>query len=206
MTNTSNHFSLEEWADFGRGRAPADTRFAMEKHLQAGCASCEQVMELWKGVLEVAAKEHSFEPPESTVRCAKALFSAFPPLPAATLGLRVARLASFARPALAGVRGSEPGASHLLFKEGSLLLDMHLQPRVASQTVSMVGQVLDSTRTDKRFDFRPVALLRKKDALVRTATNEFGEFSLEFKPGEDLILVIELENRSYLVSHLPSPV
>ena len=205
MTKTTNHFSLEEWADFGRGRTAAEARARMEQHLEQGCAACARVLKLWNGVLEVAAREDAFEPPRDMVRCAKALFAAFPPATSPSLSVRVARLAGFRQPALEGVRGSEPGASHYLFKEGVLLLDMHLQPRVPSETVSMVGQVLDSTQVDRRFENRSVALMREKDAVARATTNEFGEFYLEFKPGEDLLLVIELEDKSYLVSHLPQP-
>jgi hypothetical protein len=205
MTKNRNHFSLEEWADFGRGRTPSDARAIMAQHLGDGCPPCAAVLELWSDVLQMAGREHTFEPPANAVRCAKALFGAFQPLKARHMSFRLAHLAGFGQPAMEGVRGAGPAASHFLFREGTLLLDMHLQPRAASDLVSMVGQVMDSTRPDRPFENQPVALVRDRDALASTRTNEFGEFHLEFKPDEDLLLTIELEDKWFLVSRLPSP-
>ncbi len=204
MTNSRKHFSLEEWADFGRGRASLDARAEMEQHLAQGCARCAQALDLWKSVLEMARQEERFEPPANAVRCAKALYGAVAPAKAGKLSLRIARLAGFGQPALEGVRGAAPAASHFLFQEGALMLDMYMQPQPGSEVVSMVGQLLDSTRPDKRFENQPVTVMRESNALASTTTNEFGEFRVEFKPAEDLLLTIELENDLYLVSPLPS--
>ena len=66
----------------------------------------------------------------------------------------------------------------------------------------MVGQVMDRN-SGKRYENRPVSILRRQDALAHTTTNEFGEFHLQFRAGENLVIVIELEDRSFLVSPLP---
>jgi hypothetical protein len=206
MTKVSDHFSLEEWADFSRGRMAPEQSRRMEQHLEQGCESCSQALKLWKGVLQAASQEDAFEPPDHVLRCAKALYGAFPLAIKSSLKLRVARLAGFNQPALAGVRasGAGPAGSHFLFREGSLLLDMRVQSKPASDAVSVIGQVLDSSKLDVRFGNRAVSLVRESDALARTTTNEFGEFQLEFKPAEDLLVIIELEDKSYLVSHLPA--
>lgn len=201
-----NHFTVEEWADFSRGKAAPGARAEMEHHLTQGCSKCSQIVQLWRSVLETAARESAFEPPAAAVRCAKALYAALPPLQASKMSLRIARLAGFGQPALEGVRAAGAGAapSHFLFQEGTLLLDMYLQPQPTSARISVVGQVMDSTRPDQPFENQPVVLVRGGDALARTSTNEFGEFRLEFEPDDDLLLMIELENRLYLVSPLPS--
>jgi len=178
----------------------------MERHLDEGCHSCVQALDLWKGVLQAAAREDAFEPPENTLRCARALYSAFPPAVRSSLKLRLTRLAGFGQPALAGVRAASAGTgAHFLYREGSLLLDMRMQPKPASDSIAVMGQVVDSSQLNVRFDNRAVSVVRESDALARTTTNEFGEFQLEFQPAEDLLLIIELENKSYLVSHLPAP-
>ena len=200
----SKHFSLEEWADFGRGRTTESVGAEMERHLSEGCARCARVLGLWKGVLDLARQEEAFEPPANAVRCAKALYAAFPPAKESKRRFTMAHLAGFPPTAMEGVRAAAPSPNHFLFKAGDLLLDIHLQPQSASETISIVGQVLDCTHPDKRFENQPVALVRRKDALARTTTNEFGEFRLEFKPDEDLLLMIELDQESYLVSRLPS--
>ncbi|HKE27306.1 MAG TPA: hypothetical protein VKB88_33355 [Bryobacteraceae bacterium] len=207
MTKVSDHFSLEEWADYGRGRMAQEQSGRMERHLAQGCESCSQALKLWKGVLQAASREDAFEPPKHILRCARSLYGAFPLAIKSSLRLRVAQLAGFNQPAPVGVRasGAGPVGSHFLFREGSLLLDMRMQPKPASDAVSVIGQVLDSSKQDARFGNRAVSLVRESDALARTTTNEFGEFQLEFTPAEDLLVIIELEDESYLVSHLPAP-
>ncbi len=205
MNNYRKHFSLEEWADFSRGRTAGETRIGMLKHLEGGCDKCAHILQLWNTVLGMASREESFLPPANSIRCAKALYAAMPPWRASKFSLRMAHLAGFNRLALQGVRSAAPAPVHFLFKEGALQLDMYLQPQTSSGLVSMVGQVLDSTQPDKRFENQPVAVMLRNDTLARTNTNEFGEFRLEFRPDQDLLLTIELENGSCLISPLPPP-
>jgi len=204
MDNSRKHFSLEQWADFGRGRASEEARAEMQAHLAAGCQGCTQIVELWGTVLNLAHREGTFEPPANALRCAKALFAAFRPVKEKTFSLRLAHFVGFRPPALQGVRGgAAPAASHFLFKEGSLLLDMYMQPSSSFGMISLVGQVLDSTKPDKPFENLEVLLLQERDTRARTSTNEFGEFYLEFYPGEDLLLTIALEDGSCLVTPVP---
>jgi anti-sigma factor RsiW len=202
----NDHFKLEEWAEFVRGQVRPEDRARMERHLQEGCSDCAQTLELWKGVLDAASREAAFEPPDNVLRCAKALYSAFPPDKTSGLNLRVARLSRIGQQALGGVRAS-PGlaGTHLLFREGTVLLDMCVRPVRASESVSLMGQVVDSAQLNVRLEDRQVSVVRASSSLAQTSTNEFGEFHLEFEPGEDLLLVVELKNQSYLVSHLPVP-
>lgn len=174
----------------------------MQSHLDSGCKECQQVAALWSGVLETAATDDAFEPPQNLLRCARAMFAATRRLPKTRL--LTGRLQILA-PAMAGLRSDAHNMSHLLFKEGTLMLDVHLQPTSGSGRVALVGQLLDSARIGKRFENRSIALMREEDAVARTITNQAGEFSLEFNPGEDLMLLVELENSSYLVSRLPVP-
>lgn len=206
MTTNSDHFNLGEWADFGRGRVQPEDRSRMERHLDQGCPECTRTLELWKGVLDAASREGAFDPPHDVLRCAKALYSAFPAERLRGLSLRVARLAHLGQQALEGVRSaSGPTATHLLLREGSLLLDLRVQPKPASDSVSVMGQVVDSVQVDARLQNRAVSVVRASKALARTATNEFGEFQMEFEPGEDRLLMIELPNNSCLIARLPEP-
>lgn len=203
MSKNDKHFTVEEWADFGRGRCSREARSEMERHLAEGCKRCGALLELWTTVLDLAQREDAFAPPSNTVRCAKSLYGALP-LREGKWRLSWARLAAFDQPAMAGVRGAAPAANHFLFQEGSLLLDLYMQPQAASGRVAVVGQLLDSSRPDRQFENQTVILLQDLHPQARTTTDEFGEFRLEFTPGDDLILTIELEDQS-LVSHLPCP-
>ena len=206
MMTDNDHSTLEEWAEFVRGQVQPDARARMERHLQQGCSDCARTLELWTGVLNAASKEAAFEPPDNVLRCAKALYGAFPPDKRSGLNLRVARLSHFGQQGLEGVRASPgPAGMHLLFREGTVLLDMCVRPKRASESVSLMGQVVDSARLNVPLEDREVSVVRASSALAQTSTNEFGDFHLEFEPGENLLLILALENRSYLVSHLPAP-
>lgn len=204
MINTSSHFSSEEWADFARCRMAPERLSRMEQHLERGCKTCLETLQIWNGVLVAAAREEAFKPPETALRCAKALYSAFRPQPARRFSLSIAHMVRFPQTALQGVRGTGP-AGHLLFREGPLQLDIQLKTRSDSEAVAMIGQLMDSEHSDRCYGNRPVAVMREEAVLAQTTTNNFGEFLLEFKADEGLLLMIELENTSYLVSHIPVP-
>lgn len=200
----TDHYSIEQWADYGRGRAPSEERARMQNHLAEGCKRCSEAVALWNGVLQTAAADSAFEPPADILRTAQALYATLRPLGAATL--RVARLSWFGQMAMEGVRSATAVPSqqpvHYLYKEGTLLLDIHVAPQ--ADRVAVTGQLVDSSNSARRFDNRSISVMRKRDALARTQTNGSGEFSLEYAPGEELVLLVELENNSYLVSNLPA--
>jgi hypothetical protein len=196
-----NHFSPEDWVDFARGCATSEAVERMQQHLDAGCLQCGETAALWARVAQVASEDSTFEPPQGDLRRAAALYGLFTPREPGGFKIKVAHLVSFDRPALAGVRGAGY-ASHFLYRQRDVLFDVNLS-RSPSGTVTMVGQVLD-THSGKHYANRPVSVMRDRYALTRTTTNEFGEFQLQFTPERDLLVVVELENQSYLVSPLPS--
>lgn len=199
------HHSLEEWADFARGRASVDAAAEMQGHLDEGCAECARALGIWKSVLQVASREPAFRVPESAVRCAKALYSVSRPEKAASLPLRLARLvfSSFAEALREGVRGSEAATSHFLFEEGNWLLDLHVKAQAERNLVSLAGQILDRVQSERLYEGSIVAVLRGKEEVAQGTTNQFGEFQLEFPAAEDLMLTVTLAGESVLVSALP---
>jgi hypothetical protein len=110
---------------------------------------------------------------------------------------------SSAEPLRAGVRGAGAPTCHLLFEEGNHLLDLHMKPETERSLVSLAGQILDRTQSDRVYENSSVAVLRQNQEVARTATNEFGEFQLEFPPGDNLMLTVSLEEEFVLVSALP---
>lgn len=199
------HYSLEEWSDFARERASAESAARMQHHLDEGCAACAQVLGLWRSVLEVASRETDFQVPESGVQCAKALFGIARPEKTGNLPVRLARLvfSSCDEALREGVRGAGAATSHLLYEEGNHLLDLHIKPVAERSLVSLAGQILDRVHPDHVYENSMVAILHQNDELARTATNEFGEFQLEFSPGDNLMLTVNLVGEAVLVSALP---
>jgi len=205
MNNSDAHFSLEEWADFGCGRCSAEARAAMDRHLGAGCPTCRAIQNLWGTVLQLARGEGKFEPPNAALRCARALFGALPFPSREAWTARVARLTGFEWAALQGVRDGGRGENHYLFQDGTVSLDLCLQPAAGTGRVSMVGQLMDAAHPDRQVENLPVCLMRNGHPLAQTVTNEWGEFRLEFARGEDLLVSVELESGCFLMAHLSLP-
>jgi hypothetical protein len=197
-----NHFRAEDWVDFARGCAKSEDGERMQQHLDAGCRPCSETAALWTRVARTAWREPDFEPPAGDLRCATALYGLFTRREPRGFKIALARLIGFNQPALEGIRGAG-SASHFLYRQRDVLFDLHLESRGASGNVSLVGQVLD-TASGKRYANRPVSVMRDRHALAQTTTNEFGEFQLQFTRENDLLIVVELENQSYLVSPLPA--
>jgi hypothetical protein len=199
------HYSLEEWSDFARNRAPTPSATQMQRHLDEGCAVCGRVLEMWRSVLEVAGREVDFQVPESGTQRAKTFYRIAWPERADSLPLRFARLvfSSSAEPLREGVRSGEVSTCHLLFDEGTYVIDLHVKPETERKLVSLAGQILDRAHSERVYENSIVTVLRRDEELARTATNEFGEFHLEFGPGDNVMLTVRLEGQSVVVSALP---
>jgi hypothetical protein len=201
MGDGEGHFSLEEWADFARGQLDPERRAQMQAHLDQGCRMCTQILDLWKSVLDVARKGKQFEPLESDIRWARALYAAYPQVRGSEVEFQVPRLVGRGRPALAGARGAGPALGHFMFQKEDLFLD--LQFKVQDEGVSLAGQILNSAAQETRYRNTAVILNGEEGEITRTATNEFGEFRLEYRLQRNLVLVIELEDKSHLITPLP---
>jgi hypothetical protein len=119
--------------------------------------------------------------------------------------IQLARLIfdSRSQPALAGVRGGTAGPDRFLFQGGNLVLDVMVEPRLEGEPVSLLGQIFDPQNPANPYDNLPVALVRDAGELVRTTTNQSGEFHLSFSPDENLLLLVQLRHQAVLVSPLP---
>ena len=183
------HFSDELWADFVRNLAPATTAQAMQEHIEDGCSKCEAVLKSWQSVFRIAQEEGGYSPPEDTVRIAKAQFAAV----ADVHQSRPVRLVfdSNLQPVTAGVRGSI-SARQLLYETDELYIDLRLEPQREPnrERVCLVGQILDRTSETRAAQGLRVQLMQGQQAVTDTATNQHGEFQLEFDAGKDMCLSI----------------
>jgi hypothetical protein len=203
MATIDEHFSLEEWADFVREQTPEAPRARMREHLESGCGSCGNAAGLWRSVMRVVSRHGGAAAPDGETPFVKALYDAFPPQREGLRNVLFGRLASEPGPAPEGVRGETVSTCHFLFEEGNLLLDVNIESRIGSNRTTMIGQIIDSA-SKKRYQFRPVALMREHKAVARATTDEFGEFQLEYMANPDLLLMIEFEEEAYFVLQLPA--
>jgi hypothetical protein len=188
------HFSEADWADFVRNLAPPKARVAMQQHLQDGCKVCQKTVEVWQGVVTFAANESRLSPPADSVRVAKSQFAAA--MPQASRGVRLV-FDSMLQPATAGIRGAL-AARQFLFETDDYYIDLRLEPRSAENRAYLVGQVLN--RTGKRAaEALRVRLHQRKQSIAETATNQLGEFQLEFQATGEMYLAISHPDQDVIV-------
>jgi len=66
------HFTTEKWIDFVNQVVATSEKPLMEKHLEQGCKRCMQTVSIWQKLRQSAAAEGNYQPPENSVRLAKA--------------------------------------------------------------------------------------------------------------------------------------
>jgi len=102
-----------------------------------------------------------------------------------------------------GLRGSSGVARQLLYKAGSICIDMRMQPTPGSNAVVLVGQLLNSSRPDHGIGEIPVTLISKGDAISQKRTNRFGEFDFGADALEDAQLIFGLGTRQNIIVPVP---
>jgi CheY-like chemotaxis protein len=112
---------------------------------------------------------------------------------------------SFLEPMPAGVRsGSQLPARQLVYRSGSLMADLWLEPQTDSPNLALVGQIVDSDRPDRQFDLIPVVLHGPKGRIAHATTNKFGEFHFNFDFEPSVTLEIEVPGNHWVSVALPS--
>ena len=114
-------------------------------------------------------------------------------------GMQIARMIfdSFRYPLPAGVRGLSPGARQIAYQYKQSIIDVSVDFGEGPGRISLTGQVLDGEKKGRN-DGLSVLLVDSTRTLVRTATNQFGEFQMEFDSADDLNLEVRLGERSWV--------
>ena len=187
------HYALEEWADFVREVVEPIQRAAMQRHLYEDCKWCLRAVAVWQSVLDISRQEANYQPPESAARSTKAYYGVYRPQVGHSGVAKIAELIfdSFRRALPAGVRASGVASRQLLYRLGKTLIDMRLEAGDKPHRISLVGQVLDSSETDRGVSDIPVIVLHGSESMAQTVTNQFGEFHLAFDAAQELHLRIE---------------
>lgn len=188
------HFTTEEWADFARNVVGTDKRELMQDHLETGCKQCAGAASIWKRVHEAAQREASYEPPAGALRTVKAMYGVHrrPEISGASTSLGELLFDSMKAPMFAGVRSTAVDVRQLLYGQGDYRLDLRLEPRVDSDGISIVGQLLNSIDPKAALDAVPVALLRGSKVVAETTTNRFGEFDFDTTLEKNLQLRVSI--------------
>lgn len=183
------HFTIEDEIDFVNEVVPTTRKMTMEEHLK-GCKRCTKAVSQWRQVRGSAATEANYQPPAEALRIAKAAFA----------GLQLALRGeidssievvfdSFLQPPLEGFRSAGGGTRHVLYRADPFQIDLQVELQPGDKGVVVTGQLLSlrDPQTAKRNVQLILADLRGR--LVRTVTNEFGEFRAEIENSGELALV-----------------
>jgi hypothetical protein len=197
------HFANHDWVDFVNGYTDPSTTEMMRLHLDQDCPACVKSMQLWRLVMKRSNKAIHVEPPETPVQAVKASFAVrkVVAFPSGRLDLAVLQFDSSWQPLAVGMRSGHTSARQLLYKSGSVCIDMRMQPTPGSESIVLIGQLLDAMRPGHGIGGVSVRLLSNGDTLSCKQTNDVGEFDFGLEPVRDMQLVFRIgENRAIVVA------
>jgi len=111
---------------------------------------------------------------------------------------------SFLQPAPAGIRTSQLAGRQVIYQAEDLMVDLFLEPpQTDSRRISLVGQLLDSAKPERRLNILSVALQGPKGPIAIGSTNKFGEFHFDFDLEQNVKLEIETAANLWISVPLP---
>jgi hypothetical protein len=183
------HFENEEWIDFVNQTLTSAKRTEVQRHLDTGCSRCGAAAAIWQRVRKTSATEHSFQPPDGAVRAIKAVFDASGrSRRKKKAGVIQTLFDSFLQPALAGARSSGSRVRQVLYRAEPYQIDVQIEGTPSGQRLMITGQVLDLLHAETVGREIPVVLSNGRGNVVRTVTNEHGEFEGVVEDSGDLEL------------------
>ncbi len=156
--------------------------------------------------MDIAKVQNALEPPAWAVEAVNSSFALRKVVPMTAGKLELARLLfdSALQPITVGVRGSSPVVRQLLYKSSSVCIDMRMQPKPGSDSVVIMGQLLDSAKPDHGVSGIPVSLLCQGDTVSRARTNDVGEFDFGITALDHLQLVFGIGDSRTIVVPVPN--
>ena len=189
------HIAQELMVEFVRKKLPRAQVNTVGEHLSE-CPECSDLAPLLREIVRVGANEAGYEPPEGIVRTVKAYFDAEQRKAAQPKSAFELLLDTLTQPAAAGARASVASARQLLYRIGTVYVDMRVDSELNSSRVALVGQMLDSARPGHPVANVPVILLDGRKNVTSTISNDNGEFHLEFEIKSNLRLSVTVgDNR-----------
>jgi hypothetical protein len=186
------HGTAETAVDTGRGVASPRASTAARAHF-VSCARCRENVNLWKSFAVVTQRLREAEPPEEAVGKAKALAlgpSRVTNLTRMKTALRYERL--WVPPAAIGARGA--ASDQAVYQAEEFSVDLRVSRERAR--VVIVGQITNVRRPTRPFAQIPVTLLADDKVVVRSFSNERGEFHVEHREHDRMwIEVVPQEGR-----------
>jgi len=199
------HYDIGEWSDLVRGLLPEPRRNELDSHLAGGCGDCRELFGFLRQISESAQREAMYESSSSALSAAAVgVFRGEAQAPmhervVAALETLIGTLTFDSAMELhpAGARGSRSSSRQLMYKAGDYFIDLRLDRERDSMKVILVGQVANQKDPLLQLARLPVSVMAGKKIVSETASNEFGEFSLEFLPRQNLRLCVQVTQAGF---------
>lgn len=162
--------------DEGRGVRSATADGGRRAHV-AGCAVCRAKVNVWKSFAGLAERLRAVEPPADVVERAKALASRMPRVTPRTRLNTTLGYDSVWIPLAAGIRGASPDQT--VYQAEEFSVDLRVSRERAH--VVILGQVTNVQQPARRLAHVQVELRAGDRVVVRTLSNNLGEFHLEHR-------------------------
>ena len=192
---TRHHYQAEELVDLARG-VVQPCNVEIEQHLSTGCHRCGSEVSWLHRITAVAAFDSTYTVPNHVIRSARALFALNRSTARPAMSSIVARLVfdSFRTPAMAGVRSRRLLTRQAMFQAGDYCLDLRMEREPGASQAALVGQIANRANPQERMSQLPILLI-SGGTIVRTISNEFGEFQISYEPLPQLKLYIPLRKK-----------
>lgn len=199
FSGKNNHYEPAEWVDFVRALVDEKTHERMQAHLDSGCQECGKFAGVFSDLVRRAAADAACHIPDYAIRNIRSVYALQRPEEVQLLPRTVARLVydSFREPLLAGVRSQQQAAHQLMYVAGPYAIDLRLEQERGSPHVRLIGQIANQDRAAGVPDV-PVFLLSRNSVLCRTATNNFGEFAMEYAPSNGLRIFAPIPGENHI--------
>ncbi len=198
------HFDDGEWLDYIKGTSPVPTRTSIERHLDEGCVTCNNLRRFWQAVVEVSSQEFQKDVPEDVLAAGREAYSTWRRQYLLPARARIARLISdsLMQALPSGVRAAASPERRLVHRAGRWLVDLRLEPE-GDKRILLIGQALQSGKKALREKGMGVLLMKDSELLLETSANQFGEFQLQFERANNLRIYIDIPGQRPIAVNLP---
>lgn len=200
-------FDAEEWSVFAGQVASDGSQQAMRSHLVTSCKSSTEKVAVWQKGVCASVVEVRFQPVTERTSTVKPTI--------ATVSLVGKRnetggsiqllFDSFSQPRPAGTRSAAMRIRQMLYRIEPYQIDLHIELKPEQNRLVVTGQLVDLTHPEMLGRDVQVMLSDGREYLVKTVTNQFGEFLGEVKDSGDLEISFLGRNRKPIVILLRGP-
>ena len=181
------HISLDRLLKFAAGKLAKEEKDRVERHLSTGCVRCSENLAWSTKVFNAAQREVLREPPESLVERAVELFESRKRKPRVGFLERIEAVLVFdslTQPSLAGVRRIGITGRQLLYRAGSLDIDLRVVEGDDPKLSDLMGQILRKKKGLISVAGLELLLKKGRKKIQSTRADSWGEFSFsKLSPG-----------------------